>query len=392
VPGCALLVLVCALAPGCPDSHDTPDAAVPAAVDGAPCVPAPPADELDLLFMIDNSHGMAEQQATLVEQVPRLVRALMTGDRSPSVDADGDGVRDDAGDDFAPIESLHVGVVTSDMGAGGFSVTSCTDEPSFGDDGVLNRTGNTTIAGCQATYPAFLQLGGGETDEFARDLACVAVTGTGGCGFEQPLESVLKAVTPSTCTDPWCTFHSDTRGHADEVNAGFLRPDSVFAIVLLTDEDDCSAADPELFDRASTRYPGELDLRCSSYPTAVHPIGRYVDGLLATRARPRRLVASVIAGLPPGVSTDRVSYDEILAHPMMQEERDPTRPNRLRPSCNVAGLGNSYPPRRIVEVARGLEARGASTSSHSICGDDYSAAIDSLLDDVAESRRASTCD
>jgi hypothetical protein len=393
---------------GCPSSHDpTEDARVPlrreagpdhldsgrARRDAGPCEPLPATDQVDLLFMVDNSSSMSEEQASLADQVPRLVQMLMTGDRDPTFDADGDGVPNDDGDDFAPVGSLQVGVITPDMGVGGFNVMTCNDEPNFGDDGLLRTSGNTALSGCMATYPTFLELrGSGEAAMFARDVACVATAGTGGCGFEQPLEAVLKAVTPATCTDPWCTFQMGTRGHADGANAGFLRPDSILAVVLVTDEEDCSTADPELFNSSSTRYAGELNLRCFSNPTAVHPIDRFVDGFLATRRSPERLVCSVIAGVPPSVTTDTATYPQILAAPEMQEELDPTMMTRLRPSCNVSGRGLAFPPRRIVEVGRELEARGAHTSVQSICASDFTPAIDALVGDLAESRRPVGCD
>jgi hypothetical protein len=357
-------------------------------------MPLPATDQVDLLFMVDNSGSMSEEQASLAEQIPRLITTLTTGDRNPTIDADGDGDPSDDGDDFAPVRSLQVGVVTSDMGVGGFSVMTCNDEPNFGDDGLLWTRGNTAISGCMANYPNFLELRRESTDpaQFARDVMCVSTVGTGGCGFEQQLESVLKALTPSTCTDPWCTFQMGTRGHGDTTSAGFLRPDSILAVVFLTDEEDCSAADADLFNTGSTRYSGELNLRCFLNPAAQHPLSRYVEGYLATRRSPERLVVSVIAGIPPSVSTDTATYAQILALPEMQEEIDPTMMTRLRPSCNVAGRGIAFAPRRVVALARELEERGAYTSAHSICQADFTPAIDALVDDLEESRAPVRCD
>ena len=42
-------------------------------------------DKIDLLFMVDNSGSMREEQAALQTQFPNLIRVLTTGDR------DGDG-------------------------------------------------------------------------------------------------------------------------------------------------------------------------------------------------------------------------------------------------------------------------------------------------------------
>jgi hypothetical protein len=116
------------------------------------------------------------------------------------------------------------------------------------------------------------------------DIACVAAMGTGGCGFTQPLEAALKAVTPTTSS---ITFAMGTVGHGDGVNAGFVRPDSLLVVLVLTDEDDCSALDPDLFNPSSARYTGALNLRCFMYPEAVHPMSRYEDGLFALARTPR---------------------------------------------------------------------------------------------------------
>src|SRR4051812_28839554 len=62
-------------------------------------------DKVDLLFMIDDSGSMKEEQKNIAVQLPHLVTILATGD------LDGDGKQD-----FQPVSSLQLGVVTSDMG------------------------------------------------------------------------------------------------------------------------------------------------------------------------------------------------------------------------------------------------------------------------------------
>lgn len=343
-------------------------------------------DKVDLLFMIDNSISMAEEQASLAIQIPRLVRVLASGDRDPDVDADGDGTPNDIGDDFPAVRSLQIGIVSSDMGVGGFNIDSCRDEPNFGDNGALLTAGNTSITGCRATYPPFLEFERDVTnpDTYASEVNCVAALGTGGCGFEQQLESVLKAVTPSSCNDPWCSFAMNTRGHADASNLGFLRgpltsePESLLAVIMLTDEEDCSVADPSLYTSGDT-----LNLRCFLNPDKVHAISRFVDGLLATRSSPDRLVFAAIAGVPTNATTSTMSFDQILDHPDMEEMINPAEPTKLRPSCNVVGRGVAYPPRRIVQVARDLELRGASAVVESICQEDFTPALDAIIDKFA---------
>ncbi len=367
-----------------------------AGAEEAPCelstlvayVPAGTAPDVDLLLMIDDSSSTAEVQASLATELPRVIQVLAAGNLHPE-----DGVT--IGSDFEPVQSLQVGIVSSDMGSGGFTVPTCA-EPRFGEDGVLLHRGNTA-AGCMATYPtAFLgydpSAPGADPTTFARDVSCIAVLGTGGCGFEQPLEAILKALTPSTQPATGAfdgSFAMGTPGHGDGVNAGFARVGSVLAIVALTDEDDCSASDPELFDPASARYPVDLNLRCFEYEAdALHPVARYVDGLLARTTNPRRLVFAAIAGVPedlappPGVRAD---YDAILADPRMSVRIDPALPTRTLPSCSERGYPQAYPPARIVRLAAELDARGAHATVQSLCRLDFAQAIDAVLAEIADS-------
>jgi len=324
---------------------------------------------LDVLLMVDNSNSMAEEQAALQEQLPRFVQALATGD------VDLDGVQD-----FPAVGSLQLGTVSSDMGSGGFSVPTC-DESAFGDDAVLRSEGNTTLPGCDATYPPFQSFAdGSDPTAFAAEVSCVAAMGISGCGFEQQLEAMLKALTPSTAAT---SFAMGTTGHGDGANAGLVRDDAVLALVSLTDEDDCSALDPELFDAASARYSGDLNLRCFQFPEAVHPVDRYVEGLLSLKEDARDLVYATISGVPP--TLDGASYEDIFADPAMIEQIDPAMPTRLTPSCNRPGGGLAFPPRRMVEVARQLEAQGATGVVGSICQDDFEGPVSRILEQVARS-------
>lgn len=71
------------------------------------------ADAVDLLFMVDNSNSMGEEQASLIAEFATLVEALTSGEL---VRADGSAQA------VSPVMSLRVGVVSSDMGTGGFLV------------------------------------------------------------------------------------------------------------------------------------------------------------------------------------------------------------------------------------------------------------------------------
>jgi len=371
----------------------SPDAGAP---DAGP--PAGPTDELDLLFMVDNSNSMSEEQESLSAELPRLVRILASGDFDEDGSTGGPS-------DFAPFD-MHVGVVTSDMGTGGATVPTCA-RSDFGDDGVLRSQGRTDITGCMAVYPMFLDFDpsdGRDPNAFATDMACVATTGTGGCGFEQQLEAILKALSPSA-PQSWTapgytapTFFRNTFGHGDTNNDGFVRDDSVLAIIPVTDEEDCSARDADLFNPSSPTYGAtDLNLRCFAHSEeALHPIARFVDGIMQLRRSRNRVVYAPIAGVPVDLAPSggaapawdiMVSEDPAVRDDRMEERVDPAMPNRLQPSCNVPGRGVAFPPVRIARVGRGLEAAGANVTIQSICQESFRGPLTEIIREIANAGR-----
>ena len=330
--------------------------------------PVPCAEDVDWLFEIDTSNSMVEEQVALATELPRIVRILATGD------ANGDGAAD-----FAPVRSLHLGVVTPDLGADTSGIPTCI--MGMGDDGILRRTSPS----CPTTYPSgvfeFTPGGATSADDFAATFTCVARAGTGGCGFEQQLEASLRALSPSTPTT-WTrtgfvppTFRDGSAGQALSANAGFVRADSVLALTIVSDEDDCSVPDTSLFTIEDPRYAGvPLNLRCSTFDTALHPRSRYVDGLLALRVHPGLFVYSAITGVPTGTFAD---YDAMLADPAMTP-RPNAEGNALQAVCSSVN-GNAYPGRRMVEVARDLDAAGVQTSVSSICASSFETAVSDVV-------------
>src|SRR5262249_21797498 len=66
------------------------------------------------------------------------------------------------------------------------------------------------------------------TGNLADVFGCIARLGATGCGFEHQFAATLRALGADGSPAP-------------TQNAGFLRPDAYLAIVMLTNEDDCSA-------------------------------------------------------------------------------------------------------------------------------------------------------
>lgn len=350
-----------------------------------------PPNALDVLFVVDNSSSLAEEQAALREALPVWLERLSSGD------SDGDGERD-----FAPLRSVQFGVLTGDMGSGGFAASLC-PLANGGEDGLLR-----TIAagdGCRASYPPFSFFSPTDgTEQIVADLSCLGTVGTAGCSFQQPLEASLKALLPWSSEFTYADG-SRSGGHGDRPHMGFVEPDAIFGIVILTDQDDCSAADLELFDETSPTYPGELALRCTQHPGALFPVQRYVSGFQsADRGFDGDLdlndiVVSLAVGVPEDLALSydsALDFDILLAQPSMQQVVRPTDPTRLESSCTGPG-GDATPPRRLVEFGRELVRDGGHVGVTSVCSTDLSPAFDPIfsrleggsvgrcLDDVAVS-------
>jgi hypothetical protein len=203
---------------------------------------------------------MAPAQATLRQSFARFVAALRA---LPG------GVPD-----------LHVAVISSDMGAGDGSVASC--DSTGGKQGIFQYTarGTCTSTGLQtgATYISDANGVKNYTGNMEDVLGCIGALGEAGCGFEHQFAAITRAL------------GVDGLGGPPAENAGFLRSDAYLVVILLTNEDDCSAAlgnGPNnripLFDTGSnTNMASQLgppsNFRCNEFghtcPTGVTSIGR----------------------------------------------------------------------------------------------------------------------
>ena len=329
---------------------------------GVCCAPRSP--PIDVLLVIDSSNSMVEEQMAFAS----LLRAFLERWDAPL-------------GSLPALDSVHVGITTPDLG----SVHTLPTCSSVGEDGEF-QTRSRAGACSDATFPRFFSF---EPDTGARDqaeeyLRCVMQVGTGGCGFEQPLEAMLKAVTPSTSST---RFFRDTVGLGDTLHEGFLRPDSILVVAIVTDEDDCSMADPDLTDpSAESRYAAtDLNLRCHEHPEALHDVERYRRGLAAVHA-PEDTILLVVGGIPPRLVEEDSA--RILDAPEMSERVDPSG-TRLEASCSGGG-GNAYPPRRLVELGRALEEGGGAAIYGTVCASNLGAPLERTLDAIAE-RYALSC-
>jgi len=359
----------------------TPDAPAPTLDREAP-LDVPPAcsrfHAADLLFVIDDSGSMASNQAIFSRSLAVLFAAL-----------------------GAQGTSLHVGVVSTDLGTPGSTVPSCNNS-DLGDDGLLNPIRNgqairthqpwtTAPAGARPSrctndpnqYPSFLTFDAATTNpaEFRDDVVCNAYLATAGCGLEQQLESAYRAL----------VVHNprEQAGNRDP-NAGFVRPDAVLGILTLTDEEDGSVRDCryaetgvactdaiDVFSSGSAAWSStDLNLRFYKYVpgSAQDPtwsLDRYLDPSRPRRGftslkpdAPQLVVFGAVAGVPlqlPTAPSGGVDWSFLLGRnadgsdgytgmsaegpvSMRQRNMDPACSTRVVPACRREG--SPYDPMR----------------------------------------------
>jgi hypothetical protein len=230
--------------------------------------------KIDLLLMIDNSASMSDKQAILRRAVPDLVGRLVN---PVCIDAAGNrgatpppGAACPAGQsrEFNAIEDINVGIISSSLGdAGAESVCAGPGAREMVPDGLdLAHLMGSLARGRQAgaNPQGFLEWRAGTTDPQAFSESferLVASVGENGCGWEASLESwyrflvdpfpyreLVRVRCPSSdseelnCVQP----ATDAAGRLlrDETlleqRRAFLRPDSLVAVIMLSDENDCS--------------------------------------------------------------------------------------------------------------------------------------------------------
>jgi hypothetical protein len=303
-----------------------------------------PHNQVDLLFVVDNSEGMAGKQEALIAAFPSLVKALRGAPGG--------------------LPSLRVGVVSSNLGAGGSRLAECDQS----DRGLLQLPREGCASAPKGRY--LIALDGGTRNNFDGDpsaaFGCLADLGTGGCGFEQHLGAARRAL--------------DTDQPLE--NEGFLRPGAVLAVVILADEDDCSTrAATDLFEPSTSRYGPQGSFRCAEYGhlcngaspprtggtlTGCHsaegagklvPVAEYVSFLKGLKAKPEQVMVAVVAGPPTPYAVQVVDGQP-----------------QVGASCTSSN-GPGTPGVRLKEFADAFGSRGLFSS---ICDGDLSPTLTNL--------------
>jgi len=218
-------------------------------------------DEMDILFVVDDSLSMGEEQSNLAENFPAFIDVL---DQR-------------YGGNGRPVD-YRVAVTTT-----GRSVDYTVSYPIGYPTGPTNIP--VSVVGANGAFlddPScgaprrWLERG---DDDVTGVFSCQAKVGTGGPDLEMPLLATELAFVDRV---------------ADGTNAGFLRPNALLAIVILTDEDDCSRRDDNF---VIGSFFSDI---CSTEP-GFDDVHRYIDTLDTVAGGRERWAIAVIAGPGPGL-------------------------------------------------------------------------------------------
>ncbi len=401
--------------------------------------PAAEYDGVDIIISVDNSGSMSEEQEILSTGLYTLINSL-TRPLSPEVDLTWG---------FPTVNDVRIGVVSSDMGlqwgeegnTGGNTtdVAGCGNNtgsngeflgPRFKtinvksgqikcEDGggqcpegfncngnLCEGPGGNGTVNCPGSTPAFVETTGIDVNgDLATQVACMTEQGTEGCGVEQQLEAAVRGLENHITDDPTTSFLVDSH---------------LLAILVISDEEDCSIHDTGLFSteewesganellNVACNYPAEnntylfpadqqdkqemMDRR--GYDT--DELSTYFERFVALKnGKAAAVLFGAIVGVPNGADSpcqgDGVDLVDngCLDHPDMETRVDTfvipqtnQEYQHFTPACtrednNGNEVTSARPGRRYVKVA---EEFGRNGYVYSICNEDWSEA----MRDIAE--------
>jgi hypothetical protein len=380
--------------------------------------------DVDILFVIDNSGSMGEEQALLGANFPAFINVLEAED----VEA-----------------NYRIGITTTDNGnpwcpagqttpeGGKLVLSSCTTRLSdflFGNDVNVQDLACNNICNLAADQLTILptptdvdptesprkwleNIEGKknipEATPMADAFACFGPQGVNGCGFEQHLESMYLALTRAQTNT--------------EESYGFLRASAILAIVFITDEIDTSYNKDysEIFDADGNKvfwsdptaaFPTSAvgwnaGVTCTGDPSGydtcdpvnkdvdgnenvsdelavLHPMSRYIGFVQGLEQEKQEINANqeIIVALIGGVSsTGDVFYADVTnTDPAYQESfgigPGCTAPNPLDPMNPITAV----PPVR----ERVFVESFSPGNMFSICEDDYAPALEAIAERIRE--------
>jgi hypothetical protein len=373
---------------------------------------------VDVLFVVDNSGSMAEEQIALASAFGAFIEVL----ERPWVAID-----------------YRIGITTTDNGnpwcgttspeAGALRLSSCRSRPEeFAFDGAGFEMQDacsptcpeawtdieiqpTAVGGSSEVRPRnWIESSRGRTNlpeglSTTQAFQCVSPQGIDGCGFESQLESMWKAVRRAQ--------------DENDPNFGFIRDGAILSVVHVTDEVDCSYNSdwesiflPEgnrvFWSDADTASPtsavcwnagmacegegphyddchavdldidgNEVSAEDADDLAVLRPVARYVDLLQDLEDQKQQTVRDqqVLVSVIGGVGADgSVIYQDAVDDPVFQQDFG------IGPGCG-SEAGTAVPPARLRELAEAFEV-GDDRNMFSICESDYSATLTAIAEGI----------
>ncbi|PRP96276.1 vWA domain-containing protein [Enhygromyxa salina] len=382
---------------------------------------AAPTRSVDVLFVVDNSGSMGEEQISLALAADVLIAELEAADADYRIGV----TTTDSGNPWCPS-----GTTTPE--AGNLVLSSCKSrlgdfvfnngEVDVGDIAcndicLLDNTElqiqpTTTDVDPVASPRPWVQSIDGQTNlppgtNVAEALRCFLPQGINGCGFESQLESMYLALIRAQS--------------ADEASYGFTRPDAVLAVVFLTDEADCSynTSFAEIFEQDGNKvfwsdptdsFPTSAvcwnaGVRCTGDPSnytscdpinkdvngqegvsdanaVLHPLSRYIgllDGFQQVKQAldPNREIVVAVIG---GVQSDGTPFyaDVGGTEPQFQYTFG------IGPGCEAANPNDPGSPTQAVPPVRMREVSDTFSpgSLYSICDSNYASPMSEVAQKI----------
>ncbi len=377
--------------------------------------------DVDILFVIDNSRSMGEEQATLARNFGPLIEKL-------------DQVQ----------ANYRIAITTTDNGhrycnngrdAGNFKLTSCLtrgedfvdtySDLDFFDDACANICNHERIDilptptfhdASPAKRPWIESINGltnlADGVSPVEAFQCFAPQGITGCGYEAPLESMRLGLLQA--------------GDEKSEEYDFMRPGAILAVVFVTDEADCSARGEvtEPWDPAGNQAlwsPENMDsllptsevcwyagVECEESPDGskecwavdkaangeatddpdqaiLQPLERYTSFLteieqVKQEINPgQELLVAVLTGVPTDYDGGRIYYSDGLDESFRLS-------HGIGEGCS-SGNGKAAPPVRMAEFAGEFKGDEDDVNLYSVCKEDYSGAMQSIADAISRQVR-----
>lgn len=366
---------------------------------------------LDILFVIDNSGSMGEEQTNLAANFPYLIDKIrgLTDKKGELVNADVNIMVTTTDFDHPLCKPFQKPDYTPAKGAP--INTACVDRlERFNGIGTGLMVQEACTNGCTAGSAAvpdgpFIHFTPGDNniidpnammgDPVAHALSCIGPQGIDGCGMEAPLETMLQAL------DPQKDWNSGKQP--------FLRPGAVLAIIVVTDEEDCATKDYKYFDPGNVNVEevnqywevnpkngkkdnptsatcwhggvscfdanadGIYDTCMSEDKGVLQPISRYVSYLkdVLVKGKNKQVVMLGILGVPlvtahnedaPFEPTMGGVFDLVYRNWLPSDilpSDTKTAPEKqydfgIGPGCSNPATGQAIPPVRVKEVCESL--------------------------------------